>query len=271
MDVNTYLNQVKLENDSLPKVVVIDTPKLRNFDSYEAAGTEDSKATRLFNRLIHIDEEYKKLDSGFILTDEELKYFKLLKSNIASIYGIQNDKLCSSIYNYARIHFIDQSHDHTDSIQSSNTINSTNTNNTSTISKNVNDLSLNREEESVMWKMLMDSEPPPISTICNDGINYACTEDCLHILGDLICQFPGSPLLRNRAKWLFIILLILDELHSMTENVSYDLQRIRRSLLRRSSMIESKELDTTEFSDFIDELCTIKLLSSLISTHFKQY
>eukprot|EP00375_Theileria_parva_P002437 XP_765115.1 hypothetical protein [Theileria parva strain Muguga] len=127
MDVNTYLNQVKLENDSLPKVVVVDTPKLKKSDPCEGDLAEDSKATKLFNRLIHIDEEYQKLDSGFRLTEDELKYFKLLKSNIASIYGIQNDKLSSSIYNYARTYFINHTHDLPNSDHSSASINTNTT------------------------------------------------------------------------------------------------------------------------------------------------
>ncbi|UKJ90487.1 hypothetical protein MACJ_001421 [Theileria orientalis] len=233
MDVEAYLRQVKLENDSIPDVVVAEIKESNNdFSSNDGSITEDSRATKQFNRLINIDEEYQKLDSGFELSYDELKYFQSLKKHIHYLYGIQNTREVSSIWNYAL---------------------------------KISGGSVSPSDKDAIWKNLLDSTPASIPDLCRGGVNYGCTEECLHVLADLICQFPGTEVPKDRSKWLFNILLILDELHAMSENVSYDLQRIRRSLLRRCSIIES--YDVTEFAE---ELSHLRLLSTIISTHFKQ-
>ncbi|BAM40274.1 conserved hypothetical protein [Theileria orientalis strain Shintoku] len=233
MDVDTYLRQVKLENESIPDVVVAET-KESDSDAANNDGSipEDSKATKQFNRLINIDAEYQKLDSGFELNDDELKYFQSVKKHIHYLYGIQNIREVSSIWNYA----LDLAGE-----------------------------SIPPSDKDAIWKNLLESPPAPIPDLCRGGVNYGCTEECLHAIADLICQFPGTEVPKDRSKWLFNILLILDELHAMSENVSYDLQRTRRALLRRCSIIESSDA-----SEFAEELSHLRLLSTIISTHFKQ-
>ncbi|UKK01976.2 hypothetical protein MACK_001329 [Theileria orientalis] len=233
MDVDAYLRQVKLENESIPDVVVAETKESNNDAvSNDGSITEDSKATKQFNRLINIDEEYQKLDSGFELSDDELKYFQSVKKHVHYLYGIQNNREVSSIWNYAL---------------------------------KISGSSISPSDKEAVWKSLLDSTPASIPDLCRGGVNYGCVEECLHVLADLICQFPGTPVPKERSKWLFNILLILDELHAMSENVSYDLQRIRRSLLRRCSIIESSDI-----TEFAEELSHLRLLSTIISTHFKQ-
>ncbi|AFZ79488.1 hypothetical protein BEWA_023370 [Theileria equi strain WA] len=261
-DVVEYLKQVKLETEKLPDVVVADGPGREDGTRNELQ--DDGKTAKQFNRLRHIDKEYERLDSGFRLTDAELEYFRALKKSVAA-HGIQSSLADSYLWKYAS-QFGDAEAPPEQEPSSDLDVTSDDSSDVQLDEEDAAGQKEESESENGVWNKMFQSNPPSVYELCKTGVHFGAIYECLHTIGDRICESPGQQIPEVLLKWLFVILLMLDDLHAMSESVSYELQRIRRAILRRCTIIKGS-VDSTQCPN---ELASSYLLSSIIAMHFNQ-
>ncbi|KAK2195552.1 Gemin2-Brr1 [Babesia duncani] len=229
MDVESYLAQVRLEEAALEKKIFCMQPSNKNEDTTSVEC--DGKTFKQFARLQKIDEECRQLDKDLYLTPEELTYFKTLKRHIAKMYHSSVAPEESGLLIYAK-----------------------------SLASQVPNLDASDEEN--MWKHLFtNTSPPSIFTLCENGISFQTLQEAIHAIANCICENPNLPLPGEIIKWSFTLLVMLDELHAMSETVSYELQRIRRTMLRKFTALQ--DTDSTEKAE-------LQLIICIIAQEFNQ-
>ncbi|KAK1443712.1 hypothetical protein BgAZ_205880 [Babesia gibsoni] len=243
MDVEEYLRLVREEEASLPDV------SLSAFPDIELS--LDGKSAKKFERLIKLDDESLCLDSGFRFGSTEMNFFKAMKAEInSSLSQAGSQEKCGlSKYCIAVLRRADPSISHS----------------------TLDDL----DEKG--FSTLFTSNPPKVTLLCQSGISFATVHTILHGFACYVCDGRGKNINEVSCKWLFTILLVLDELHAIVESICYELQRIKRAIARKLKALRESILDehteniaSTEYHRKQREIASLTLNVSIIQEYFNQ-
>ncbi|GIX63304.1 uncharacterized protein BcabD6B2_27390 [Babesia caballi] len=245
MEVQEYLQRVREEEALLPDVVVAET---------RDAGVEnDSKAPCQFERLRKIAAEAGETDSGFNIMDHELQFFQAMKEEVSSaMLHCETQDTCALLRHCAQF--------------------------LGTEGNGRRERVLLQNVEDERWVELFRSPPPDAMATSVSGISFATVSELLHRLANFLCEGRGKNIDESSSKWLFSLLLLLDDLHAVQESVSYELQRIKRALGRHVPIamenlptcdpdaeedLANRERGELAISGYILNIC-------IIQQHFKQ-
>ncbi|GBE60711.1 hypothetical protein BOVATA_022040 [Babesia ovata] len=246
MDVEEYLRSVREEEARLPEVVAVETTN--------TTGNSHGKTVEQFERLQKIATESVENDRTLVMSDNELQFFKAMKDDVnANMSHAESAERCALV-EYC-----------TGLLRSAG--------GAVKVSRSLHDL------EEAQWEVLFRLPPPEVLEICEHGISFASVQEVLHKLANFICGGKGKNIDEKSSRWLFAVLLILDDLHAMQESVSYELQRLKRALSRyittkmgdlnsynpeNEEDIAKRQRDEITITGHILNMCIIR-------QHFKQW
>ncbi|KAK1939540.1 hypothetical protein X943_000877 [Babesia divergens] len=239
MDVEEYLRHVREEEAALPDVCVARSTSMPI--------SSDGKTAKQFEHLKKIDDESLCLDSGYRLGENEMQYFRAMKSAVnAKMTQASSQEKCGLVNHCIEL-----------------------------ISDGTDESSRLHKLDDACWHKIFASDPPDIVKLCTMGISFATVHEILYRLASFVCDSKGKNINEKSSNWLFTIFLVLDELHAMIESVSYELQRIKRALGRYLRAIRDNATNGqsggAEASEQLQrDIASVTLNICIIQQHFNQ-
>ncbi|GFE54893.1 survival of motor neuron interacting protein, putative [Babesia ovis] len=244
--VEDYLASVREEEGLLPTVIFASARKCRTGNSGRTAAQ--------FERLRKISVEAMESDTRFLLKNNELDFFKHMKARVGSSMRQAKSHHHCALLNYCyNLLPVEISRRLTGNFLPS----------------------LGDEQ----WVRIFSSEAPDVMSMARAGISFSTVQQILHYLANYICEDRGRNIHEQSSMWLFVILVLLDDLHAMQESVAYELQRLKRAFARHvPSMIDSLAIyDTDSEDDQVERERAEMAISGyvlnicIIRQHFKQW
>ncbi|ORM41727.1 uncharacterized protein BXIN_2799 [Babesia sp. Xinjiang] len=217
MTLDEYLARPK-ENDVLYDDIIIVPPR-----KPRPAGRGRTAAH--FERLKKISMESMDTDPRFKIKEDELRYFKDMKDKLGKrIRQPSSEEKCALLKHcFYTLRGYSQAEPTTGVLEN-----------------------LGESERA----KLFGSEPPEAIDLARAGISFATLHRLLHELANYMCDGKGKNIHESSSMWLFVILILLDDLHAIMESNSYELQRIKRALSRHvPAMIKDMTIYDTQDAD----------------------